>query len=144
METLQKALALMQGKIGRAVKISSMYESEPVGNKYQPWFLNCCAEIETTKTPEEVLGLCQEIENLFGRERLQKWAARTLDIDILFYGSLILDMPNLKIPHSEARKRRFVLMPLAEIAPDFVDPAEKKSIKELLRECADRAIVRML
>jgi 2-amino-4-hydroxy-6-hydroxymethyldihydropteridine diphosphokinase len=132
----------MKKRLGDFSKLSPIYETGPVGNKNQPWFLNCCAEFNTTEKPEEILKSCQEVERELGRTKGEKWGPRVIDVDILFYGGFILDEPNLKIPHPEIANRRFVLEPLAEIAPDFIHPILKENIKEMLRECEDRAIVR--
>jgi len=118
-------------------KRSSIYETEPVGFLEQPWFLNMTIEIQSVETPQQLLQFCQNIEAKMGRTRLILKGPRTIDIDILFYGDLIIQQPDLIIPHPEIPNRRFVLEPLNEIAPDLVHPALNKSVRELLVECAD-------
>ena len=104
----------------KVTKISDFYETEPVGYKEQEWFVNCAVEIETGLNPQELLLLCRMIESELGRERKIKYGPRIIDLDILLYNNDIIDTTELKIPHPEMHKRRFVLKPLSDIAPDAV------------------------
>jgi len=130
------------GECGNLLRTSSFFETEPVGYADQPWFLNQVFELETTLTPHELLALCNEIEHDCGRVRTFQNAPRTLDLDILLYGDLIVSDPNLVIPHPRMAERRFVLEPLAEMAPELPHPIEKKTIRELLANCPDTAAAR--
>jgi 2-amino-4-hydroxy-6-hydroxymethyldihydropteridine diphosphokinase len=118
-------------------RVSSVYETEPVGFLDQPWFLNIAVAIETQLSPSELLACCQDIEKLHGRVRSFQGAPRVLDLDILLYGDLIIDGPSLQIPHPRMAQRRFVLEPLAQIAPGVVHPGLKKTILTLLASCGD-------
>ncbi|MBI5199168.1 MAG: 2-amino-4-hydroxy-6-hydroxymethyldihydropteridine diphosphokinase [Nitrospirae bacterium] len=119
-------------------KRSSLYETEPVGYEDQPPFINCVIEIETTIDPRRLLRVCQEIEDILGRERDIRWRPRTIDIDILLYNNLIINEQDLRIPHPHMHERGFVLIPLSEIASDAIHPVKKKKIKDLLRAIKDR------
>ncbi len=124
-------------------RISSFYETEPVGFQEQPWFLNVAIEVETLLTPEQLLATCQAIESSLGRIRTFRNAPRPLDLDILFYGNLTMDGPGLVIPHPRLAERRFVLEPLAQIAPELLHPVLMKPIRSLLDVCPDRSTVRL-
>ena len=116
---------------------SSFYKTEPYGNKDQNWFVNTTILIETSLEPLKLLERLLAIEEKMGRTREEKWGARIIDIDILFYDDLIIDQPKLRIPHPELIHRRFVLKPLAEIAHDIIHPVKNKSIGTLLQELKD-------
>lgn len=118
------------GKLRR----SGVIETEPVGKTDQPKFLNCVVEVETTLEPLKLLDRCQEIERRLGRKRTVRWGPRTIDLDILLYGDTTLKSDRLTLPHPEMTKRRFVLEPLCELAPDLVLPGGKKTVRELLKE----------
>jgi len=109
----------------------------------QPWFLNTAVEGNTLLSPLELLEICLAVEDENFRKRKGKKESRTLDIDIIFYGDTILNTPDLTIPHSEFRHRRFVLEPLAEIAPDFVDPVSRESIRHLLENVDDPGVIHL-
>jgi len=98
---------------------SSLYESLPLGPQDQPNFINAVIKISTSLTPQQLLLLCQNIEQQHGRVKTRHWGERTLDIDILLYGEQLIDLPELKIPHPQMHKRNFVLLPLLEIAPEL-------------------------
>ena len=113
---------------------SSLYETEPVGNKDQEWFVNAALQIRTSLPPEELLQQCLRIEKQLGRirsENIPKWSPRNIDIDILFYDNLILSTPELDIPHPRVHERAFALVPLLELVPDMPHPVLGKTLLEL-------------
>ncbi len=117
--------------IGHVVAVSSVYETEPVECTQQPWFLNCAVVLETDKTPQELMTAILGIEEEMGRRRVQKKGPRSIDIDILLFGDTIMESKELTIPHPAMHQRRFVLEPLAEIAPEVLHPLLKKTIREM-------------
>jgi 2-amino-4-hydroxy-6-hydroxymethyldihydropteridine diphosphokinase len=131
-------------ELGTVTKLSSFYETEPMELREQPWFLNCVVEMKTDFTPDDFLARIQTLELRLGRTREISKGPRTLDIDILLFGSLVLANGNLTVPHAAMHRRRFVLEPLAEIAPDLRHPALEKTAKELLEELEPEGEVRRL
>jgi 2-amino-4-hydroxy-6-hydroxymethyldihydropteridine diphosphokinase len=128
----------------RITVISSIYETEPVGKEDQPDFINCAIEIETSLSPFDLLTFLQSVENVIGRERIEKCGPRIIDLDIIFYDNLLTETDKLTIPHPRAHLRRFVLEPLSEIAPDFIHPDLKISVSELLNNLRDmKRVVRV-
>ena len=130
------------GAEGRIVASSSFYETEPVEFTDQPWFLNCAVALETSATPQQLIDAILRIEKEMGRQRLQNKGPRTIDIDILLFGDTVLDSPQLTIPHPAMQQRRFVLEPLAEIAPVVLHPVLKKTIRELRDALPQGQVVR--
>ncbi len=141
---LLKARTSVTECIGTIQRLSSVYETAPWGLSDQPAFLNQVLEISTDMTPDQLLQVVNKIEHQLGRQRTVAWGQRTLDLDILFYNEEIIDTPTLKIPHPQIHNRRFTLVPLTELTPDFIHPVLKKSCKSLLAECPDTLEVKLL
>src|SRR5229473_3578460 len=130
---------------GVAIKrVSSFYETEPVDLREQPWFLNCVVEAETHFDPFMLLRALREIETKMGSKKLVAKGPRLIDMDILLYGSETIDTLDLQVPHPRMHLRRFVLVPLAEIAPSLRHPSWAKTISELAAVTTDRSEVRRL
>ncbi len=135
---LGNSLAILTGAIDRLkthpqielMAVSSWYITDPVGPP-QPDYLNGCVTIETSLTPLDLLKTLQAIESAFGRVRREVWGARTLDLDLLLYNDLIIDLPTLQIPHPHMCERAFVLVPLTEVAPNWLEPKSGDSIATL-------------
>jgi 2-amino-4-hydroxy-6-hydroxymethyldihydropteridine diphosphokinase len=140
--TLAAALQKLDSPELRLMRASGLYETEPMGLKEQPWFLNQVAEFRTTLFPRQLLQRTKKIENELGRKRGVRNGPRTLDIDILLYGSAIVRSEELEIPHPRFRERRFVLAPLAELNADLRDPVSGQQVKTLLAGLAGQTIRR--
>jgi 2-amino-4-hydroxy-6-hydroxymethyldihydropteridine diphosphokinase len=130
--------------LGRVLSISSFYETQPVEVTDQPWFLNCAVALETDLSPEQLLKEILAVERDMGRERTRKKGPRKIDIDVLFFGESVIGSPQLTIPHPAMHQRRFVLEPLAEIAPQALHPLLKKTVREVLAELHDHQAVRRI
>lgn len=118
-------------EFGNVLAVSSFYETEPLHVGAQPWFLNCAVKFETEKMPRQLMAAILNLEQSMGRQRKQKKGPRTIDIDVLLFGSSVIEIPALTVPHPRLHERRFVLEPLAEIAPDARHPVFKRTAREL-------------
>ncbi len=136
---LEKAVVEIEQRIGKISLKSFIYETEPVGFESNDSFLNACIEVETNLHPIEILAITQQIEIENGRlvKSRSGYASRTLDIDIIFFNSLIVKSETLQIPHPRYPERLFVLIPLCAIAPEFIDPTNGLTIKQLKDVCSD-------
>ncbi len=139
---LERAIAAMNSAGISVVRQSSLYVTEPVGAPGQGWFLNAVVEAETSLLPLQLLHALLKIERELGRRRLTPHGPRAIDLDILFYGSSVIRSRELEVPHPRLTERRFVLIPLAQLAPDFRHPVSHKSINQLLAETPDRSEAR--
>jgi 2-amino-4-hydroxy-6-hydroxymethyldihydropteridine diphosphokinase len=142
-ENLSRAIRALPGAGARTLRRSSLFETEPVDFPDQPWFLNCVVEAETTLPPENLLRALQGIERQMGSRKLIARGPRIVDLDIIFYGSSVIRAMEIEIPHPRMAARRFVLVPLAELAPSLVHPVLRVSIAELLVATNDKSIVRI-
>jgi len=127
-------------RVGKVAAVSSFYETEPVEVTDQPWFLNCAVKLETEKMPKQLLTALLDIERQMGRRRDRKKGPRVIDLDILLFGSSVIQTKGLTVPHPAMHKRRFVLEPLAEIAPDARHPVLKQTIRELRDAVSGQAV----
>ena len=145
LENCKKAIkGLSDNENIRLIKMSSFYETEPWGEIEQDWFVNCVVKIETSLDVKALFALFQDIEKGLGRNREKKGGPRIIDLDILFFNRDITEIKEIIIPHQLLHKRRFVLTPASEIAPDFIHPVLKKRVADLLRELDDsKKVIRL-
>jgi len=139
---LRAAIAALPAAGVRVTRVSAFYETEPVDYLDQAWFLNCVVEGETEKRAVELLRSLREIETRMGSKKLVAKGPRLIDMDILLYGQETIETPELQVPHPRMHLRRFVLVPLAEIASDVVDPVSKMTAAQMLTKTSDRSVVR--
>ena len=142
-----QACLLINNRCGRVVRISAAYESEPWGFEADEWFLNRVIVLETELEPEELLRRLLDIEAELGRVRhpeIQGYTSRTADLDILYYGNQVIQTERLTVPHPRLHQRRFALLPMCEVAPEWVHPVLQMTQTELLQCCPDASIVREL
>lgn len=137
LNNLQQATERIMGRVGDVTAVSWLYQTEAWGKTDQAVFLNQVLCVDTQLSPTELLDQIQQIEIDLGRERHEKWGARTIDIDILFYEQQTVITQRLLIPHPYLHTRRFTLMPLNDLAPSFVHPILHKTTQQLLDECQD-------
>ncbi len=136
-KALRSSITLVGEQMGKVLQISAVYETEPWGVKDQDNFYNIVVNIESHLSANELLTKIHWIEKELGRERFEKWGPRRIDIDILYMDQLIFNADSLTIPHGQLYNRNFVLVPLVEIAPEFVDPVTKTTSSYLLNKCPD-------
>lgn len=141
-KNIQEAIKLINEQRSiKVINLSSNYETEPVGFKEQDWFFNVVIELETTLLPQKLLVVLKQVEAKLGKKTERKWGPRTIDLDILLYDDLILNSQDLQIPHKLMHQRRFVLIPLTQIAPNIKHPVLNKTMKELVAELSDESKV---
>ena len=134
LDNLKRAVGALEATLGvRVTAVSAVYETDPVGESDQPSFLNAAIEVETALQPLELLAATQDIERRLGRVPTRRWGPRVIDIDIVLWDTVELATPGLTLPHPEFRRRAFVLAPLAEVAPDAVDPVTGATVAQLAR-----------
>jgi 2-amino-4-hydroxy-6-hydroxymethyldihydropteridine diphosphokinase len=141
-ENLHAAIAALAGAGVTVRRVSSFYETEPVDYLDQAWFLNCVIEAETKLSALELLSTLRAIEVRMGSKKLIAKGPRVIDLDILIYGEETIDLPELQVPHPRMKQRRFVLVPLAEIAPALRHPSWPGSVQHLLAQTPDQSEVR--
>ena len=139
--TLKQAFLLIEEKVGLVQQISKLYQTAAWGNTNQADFINVAASVSTPLSAIDCLNTLLQIETALGRIRTEKWGARTIDIDILYFNEDIIQTSNLTVPHPELRNRKFVLVPLCEIAPTYIHPVLKLSNSELMTQLNDDLLV---
>ena len=145
LEILENSIEAIGERVGFVEKSSSLYQTDPWGFKSEHLFLNQVISVETTLSPMDVLKRLQEIEDKFGRVReSDQYESRTIDIDILFYDNLRVDMDQLQIPHPRLHKRRFTLIPLLEVVGDFFHPVLNERLDVIAENCSDKSKVELL
>ena len=138
---IRQALGRLEAQGVRAVRVSSLYKTEPVGYKAQPWFLNCVAEIETDLMPLQLLRRCRAVERELGRRPGLRGGPRPIDLDILLYERAVVQLPEVTVPHPRMAERRFVLVPLNELAAQVRHPVTQQTVADMLHETADHSQV---
>jgi len=133
-ERLAQARELLRAEESLGWQESKVYETEPWGEACQAKFLNQAVGFQSERTPQKLLKLCKDIEEKMGRQKRDKWKEREIDLDLLYCGSSIINDENLTLPHPYIAQREFVLKPLLDIAPNFIDPQIGKSVKEMLEQ----------
>ncbi len=141
---LDEAISGIEKNIAPLEQRSSVYQTASWGNTDQPEYLNQVVLLKSDIPAPDLLHRLLEIERKLGRERNEKWGARTIDIDMLFYGEEVIRIPGLSVPHPHLHERRFVLAPLAEIAPEWIHPVFKQSIKQILGNLKDNLLVQKI
>lgn len=141
-ENITYALILLRKEGIKIIKVSSLYETQPVDYSAQPWFYNQLVEIETNLSPSHLLAIIKKIEKRMGRKRTLHKGPRLIDLDIILAEETIIRTEELEIPHPLMESRKFVLLPLVEISPETVHPLLRKNVKALWKESKDRSIVR--
>ena len=139
---LQQALAMLADHQLRIVRVSPVYETEPVGVRDQPWFLNAVAEVDVDLFPMQLLARVQRIEREMGRKRSREQGPRAIDIDILLFGRFVIDSPQLEVPHPRLAHRRFVLEPLADLVADLRHPVTRRTVREMLADTKTQVVRR--
>ncbi len=143
LNNLRTACSLLQQEGIKILNESSIYETEPWGTSDQPWFLNIVLQIETLLDEKTLLDICLKVEQEMGRVRLEKWGARLIDIDVLYFNDRVLKTDKLLLPHPGIEDRRFTLLPLCEIAAEETHPISNQSQAELLSKCKDELDCRL-
>jgi len=140
-EAIEKSILWVESLVGKIVRRSKVYESEPWGVLDQSHFLNQVVLVESDLNPIEILDYLKKIESLLGREEGQRWGPRKIDLDLLFLDRDIFHSSDLLLPHPSLHERNFVLLPLQEIFPEWIHPTYQMNVPELLRYCRDEGIV---
>jgi len=143
-KNLSRALFALEKEGVEILKISSLYETQPVDFPSQPWFYNQLVEVRTKANPESLLGVVKKIEQKMGRKSRQKTRPRIIDIDIILAEGTVIQKKELKIPHPRMEKRNFVLLPFVEISPDTVHPVFNEDMKTLWKKSDDRSTVKQI
>jgi len=144
LEFLAGAVRLLESSRTWVQRVSSVYETLPQGKTDQPNFLNIALEVETDLEPAALLSQIQEVERALGRVRTERWGPRTVDIDIVLFGDLVVSEPGLELPHPRLTERVFVLMPLLELNPDLSLPATGELLRLSLERLPDQGVSRFL